>query len=228
MKQWILPIATHETTIFVIDDDQIVRFVIAPNRELKRGDTVYLWWNPHNCFTAWGIVAETPMDFIEEEDERLRRRKRPRLRVAVNKIKLLFPYITAKMMSQHRHLKHLIPPVFEEDLYAIFLRPLQAAYLNDFIREHNLEAPRESVTTRWTIPDNAPLVIMQTLLTLGDKTKEGQLVEAVRFPWKEMLRMIERDPNEIYKIDPRKFEQLIAGAWLKRGYQVELTPRSGD
>lgn len=228
MKHWIFPIATPESTFFVVDDDQIIPFVIAPNRELKRGDTVYLWWVPHNCFTGWGIVAETPMDFIEEEDERLKKRKRPRLRVAVNRVKTLFPYITGEMMSRDRYLKHMIPPVFEDDLFVVPLRPLQAAYLNDYIREHGLEAPEESVTTRWTIPEDAPLIIMQTLLTFGDKTQEGQLVEMVRDPWYEILRIIERDPNEIYDIDPRKLEEIIAGAWVKIGRQVELTPRSGD
>lgn len=228
MKYWILPIATHESTIFVLDDDHIVHFDIAPERELKTGDTVYLWWNPHSCFTGWGIVAETPMDFFEEEDDRLKKRKRPRLRVAINRIKPLFPYLTTGMMSRDRHLKNMIPPVFEEDLYVIQLRPVQAAYLNDFIRENNLEAPKESVTTRWTIPDDAPQVTMMALLTFEDKTKEGQLVEAVGYPWYEILDLLTRDPNELYNMDPRRFEEFIAGAWERYGYKVILTPRSAD
>lgn len=229
MKHWILPITTHESNIYLFDDDNTVEFVIAPNRELKRGDTVYLWWNPHDCFTGWGIVAETPMDFIEEDDDRLKKRGRPRRRVSVNRVKPFSLYISKQMMSRDRHLKHMIPPVFEVDLFVIPLRPVQAAYLNDYIREHNLEAPKESVTTRWTIPDNAPQVTMMALLTLGDKTKEGQLVEGVRLPWYTILEIINRDPEEIYQMDPRRFEELIAGAYEKDGYdEVILTPRSGD
>ena len=228
MKHWILPIATHESTIFLLDDDDIAEFDIAPNRELKRGDTVYLWWNPHSCFTAWGIVAETPMDFIEEEDDRRKKRKRPRQKVAVNQIKPFSHYITKQMMSRDRNLKHMIPDVFEYDLFVVPLSPLQAAYLNDFIREHGLEAPRESVTTRWTIPENAPQVTMMALLTFGDKTKEGQLIEAVGIPWYKILDLLIRDPNELYNMDPRKFEEFIAGAWEQYGYKVILTPRSGD
>lgn len=35
MKQWILPIAKHETTVFIVDDDQIVHFDIAPEGEME-------------------------------------------------------------------------------------------------------------------------------------------------------------------------------------------------
>lgn len=227
MRHWILPVGEHESSLWIEDEGDTRQYTIAPNRELKRGDTVYFWWNPHNCFTGWGVVAETPMDFFEPENDILQKKKRPRLSVTVNRKKGFFPFITAAVMRQDRHLRDLIPPTVD-DFYLTPLRPVQAAYLNDFIRELNLEAPLESVTTRWTIPDDAPLIIMQTLLTFGDKTQEGQLVEMVRDPWYEILKMIERDPNEIYNLDPRKFEELIAGAWLKRGYQVELTPPSGD
>lgn len=42
--------------------------------------------------------------------------------------------------------------------------------------------------------------------------------------------MIQRDPDEIYRIEPRTWEELIAGAYDESGFfdEVILTPRSGD
>jgi restriction system protein len=42
--------------------------------------------------------------------------------------------------------------------------------------------------------------------------------------------MIMHNPEELYNIDPRNFEELIAGAYEKSGEfdRVILTPRSGD
>jgi restriction system protein len=40
--------------------------------------------------------------------------------------------------------------------------------------------------------------------------------------------MIQRDPESIYGIDPRVWEELIAGAYERAGYEAILTPRSGD
>lgn len=58
---------------------------------------------------------------------------------------------------------------------------------------------------------------------------EGVLVEGVSYAWHEIVKMISRNPDDIYSIDPRKFEELIAGAYERAGYdEVILTPRSGD
>jgi restriction system protein len=44
-----------------------------------------------------------------------------------------------------------------------------------------------------------------------------------------MPKLIKRDPEEIFRIDPRKFEELIAGAYEREGYdEVILTPYSND
>lgn len=226
MNYWILLTNVHEMDALIEQADSF-RYVIAPTRELKKGDTVYLWWSPYKCFYGWGIVAETPMDFIEEEDEVLQKRKRRRQSVLVNRVAGLYPNITEQMMRKDRYLGRMIP-TGGDDLEAIRLRPGQASYLNDFIRERNLDAPQGSATTSWFAEENAPRIVMQALLTFGDKTSEGQLVQGVRLPWYEMLRIISADPEEIYNIDPRKFEELIAGAYEREGYIVELTPRSGD
>ncbi len=74
-----------------------------------------------------------------------------------------------------------------------------------------------------------PEVTLKALLTFGGRDSEGQLVEAVSLPWFEILEIIQRDPRAAYEIVPRKWEEIIAGAYRQAGFdEVVLTPRSGD
>src|SRR5258708_3565822 len=73
-----------------------------------------------------------------------------------------------------------------------------------------------------------PPVLLQAIIVVGDRTKEGQLVRAVAVPWFEIIRLMHQDPRLIYELDARKWEELVAGAWRQEGYEVILTPRSGD
>jgi restriction system protein len=77
--------------------------------------------------------------------------------------------------------------------------------------------------------DEAPSILLQTIIVIGDKTKEGQLIEAVTIPWYDIITMIQRDPNIIYELEWRKLEELVAGAYKRSGFdEVILTPRSRD
>jgi restriction system protein len=76
---------------------------------------------------------------------------------------------------------------------------------------------------------SSPSVLLQAVVTFGDKTTEGRIIEAVAAPWLEILKLIEKDKSIIYQIDPRKWEELIAGWYKEYGFdEVTLTPRSGD
>ena len=47
--------------------------------------------------------------------------------------------------------------------------------------------------------------------------------------WAEIIRLMGEDPDILFKIDPRKLEEIIAGAYERSGFdEVILTPRSGD
>lgn len=75
----------------------------------------------------------------------------------------------------------------------------------------------------------APDVVLQAaLLYTGDETTEGRLIVGVAIPWFEIIRNVERDPTFMFSIHWRQLEELIAGAYQRAGWQVELTPRSGD
>lgn len=74
-----------------------------------------------------------------------------------------------------------------------------------------------------------PEVVLKALLQFGDPAKEGQLVRAIALPWFTILDYISRDPQNAYQIDSRAWEEIIAGAYSRAGFdEVILTPRSGD
>jgi restriction system protein len=75
---------------------------------------------------------------------------------------------------------------------------------------------------------DAPALLLQTVVTLGDKVPEGQIIEAVAVPWFEIVRLISKDPNAMHQIDWRKWEEIIGGAYRALRYDVVMTPRSGD
>jgi restriction system protein len=78
--------------------------------------------------------------------------------------------------------------------------------------------------------DNPPPldVVLQAAVTLGEKTTEGQVIQAVAIPWLRFLDEFRRDPNSMHSLDWRAWEELIAAAYKSAGYDVVLTPRSGD
>jgi restriction system protein len=78
------------------------------------------------------------------------------------------------------------------------------------------------------LPAVLPAITLKALIVPGGRTLEGVLIEAIAAPWFEILDHFHRHPESIYEIDSRTWEEIIAGAWKREGYEVELTPRSGD
>src|SRR6185295_13801927 len=80
-----------------------------------------------------------------------------------------------------------------------------------------------------TTPDAPPSVTLKAILVFGSPDAEGRLVEAVALPWFEIIELIQKDPQAIYALSPRQWEEMIAGAYTRAGFdEVILTPRSGD
>jgi restriction system protein len=77
-------------------------------------------------------------------------------------------------------------------------------------------------------PPSAPSVLLQAVVVLGSKAAEGQAILAVAVPWFKIIDLMRRDPEAIYKLDWRKWEELMAGAYVEQGFSVTLTPRSND
>lgn len=75
---------------------------------------------------------------------------------------------------------------------------------------------------------NSPSILLQAVVIPGEKTPEGQIIEAVAIPWFKIVHLMQRDPGAIYQLDWRKWEEIIAGAYKEQGFDVVLTPRSND
>jgi restriction system protein len=80
------------------------------------------------------------------------------------------------------------------------------------------------------LTDFNPALVLPALLTFRDHNIDGEIIESVEMiPWKMIKREIEKDPNFMYKIDPRKFEEMVAASYHEEKFdEVILTPRSGD
>jgi len=74
----------------------------------------------------------------------------------------------------------------------------------------------------------APSIFLQAVIIPGEETTEGQIIEAVAAPWFEIIALLLRDPNAPYEFSWRKWEEIVAASYKARGYDVVLTPRSGD
>ena len=73
-----------------------------------------------------------------------------------------------------------------------------------------------------------PLLLQAAILDIRDRTDEGHIVKGVTIPWFEIIRQIARDPHFLFKVSWRRLEELIAGAYEREGWNVVLTPPSGD
>ena len=77
---------------------------------------------------------------------------------------------------------------------------------------------------------NYPDVLLQAeVINLGGSTIDGREIIGVSLAWFEIIEQLQKDPDILYLIPPRKLEELIAGAYERAGFpEVILTPRSGD
>src|SRR5436190_22652628 len=72
-------------------------------------------------------------------------------------------------------------------------------------------------------------VLLQSVFVPGAKTDEGLVIQAVAIPWFEIVKIIEDDPQAMFQISPRKWEEIIAAAYKEAGFDdVTLTDHSGD
>ncbi len=106
----------------------------------------------------------------------------------------------------------------------------QNHHLNDVIRTYGFEAPEGSAPTKWSVEQ--PIlsgITIKAILRFGERSNDGSLVRGVAIPWYDILSRLRRNPQEAHEIDPRMWEEIIAGAYHKAGFdEVILTPRSGD
>jgi len=81
----------------------------------------------------------------------------------------------------------------------------------------------------FTATRNTASLLLQAVVVPGARTDEGQLIQAVGLPWFQIIEALKNDPSLAFRIKARQWEEIIAGAYQKAGFdEVRLTPRSGD
>lgn len=77
--------------------------------------------------------------------------------------------------------------------------------------------------------DASAVVLVQAVVEPYQTHSEGSLIRVLEVPWKIIVSHLKRDWSLAFKIHPRTWEEMIAAAFDKAGYDdVILTPRSGD
>lgn len=75
----------------------------------------------------------------------------------------------------------------------------------------------------------AAQLLLQAVIVPGERINEGRLIRAVALPWFDIIKLLKQNPTIAFEISPEKWEEIIAGAYRKAGFdEVTLTPRSGD
>ena len=231
-RYWILLTGPHITETYIWPDGgDVWSYDASPNQMVRKDDILYFWLTYQNHFYGWGEVIETPQIVNVEgptraPDGELATRRRQRIKV--HRKKGFTPPITQDAMLRDPNLKRLVPAGFD-DLYAVPLTTVQANYINDFARRYGLDSPEGSEAVDFKFEETMPQFILKAVIELGDKTADGQIVEAVLIPWYDIIDTLIRDPEEAYKIPHRKWEEIVAGAyWAADFDNVILTPRSAD
>jgi restriction system protein len=75
---------------------------------------------------------------------------------------------------------------------------------------------------------NLATLTSTAILIPESQTAHGLLVKSYGTTWVEVARYLGNDWSVISQIEPRTWEEILAGALHKEGFKVTLTPRSGD
>jgi restriction system protein len=75
-----------------------------------------------------------------------------------------------------------------------------------------------------------PVLLAQTCIEVLRKVPEGEIIRAVTFPLRQIVEMLSNDFNQVFQIDYRKWEEIVAETYMasKLYDEVTLTPRTGD
>jgi restriction system protein len=74
-----------------------------------------------------------------------------------------------------------------------------------------------------------PEISVGMVITPEKLVAEGVLVRSASAFWAEVVQDLQKDWTKAYRLDPRIWEEMVAGAYKKAGFdEVILTPRSGD
>lgn len=75
---------------------------------------------------------------------------------------------------------------------------------------------------------NIASITVNSLIIPDRPTTEGVLIKSHTALWVEIAQRLGEDWNLAFQLGDRQWEEMLAGALSKEGYEVTLTPRSGD
>ncbi len=85
-----------------------------------------------------------------------------------------------------------------------------------------------SLRIEWNV-EAAPPFSFGAIVTVQRQIEDGDVVKLIDPFYTHLLQALQRDPGIMYQLDPRKWEEIVAAAYDKAGFdEVILTPRSGD
>jgi restriction system protein len=113
---------------------------------------------------------------------------------------------------------------------AQMLAAWQARRRADFMRAAAASAIGQEEVFVPVQPAGLPSLLNQAVIIPYEKTHEGSLVRAVLVSLQNIIRLLMEDPSQVYQIDARRWEEIVAGTYKASGLfdEVTLTPRSGD
>ena len=74
----------------------------------------------------------------------------------------------------------------------------------------------------------APVALLGAIVQRVKKVEDGDVIVGLEPAWREISKILSSNPLDLFKLDPQKWEELVASSYEKAGYEVVLTPRSGD
>jgi restriction system protein len=74
-----------------------------------------------------------------------------------------------------------------------------------------------------------PTLILSAMIVPEAKVADGLSIQTITVSWQEIVKRLEKSWTTAHEIPPEKWEEIVAGAFKKEGYdEVILTPRSAD
>jgi restriction system protein len=89
-------------------------------------------------------------------------------------------------------------------------------------------SPRKRAIDSLSNATNVASITLNGLIIPERQTSEGLLIKSYAAVWVEIAQRLGEDWSLAFQLTDRQWEEMLAGAISKEGYEVTLTPRSGD
>jgi restriction system protein len=88
--------------------------------------------------------------------------------------------------------------------------------------------PRKRAIDLLSNATNVASITLDGLIIPERQTSEGLLIKSYAAVWIEIAQRLGEDWSLAFQLNDRQWEEMLAGAMSAEGYEVTLTPRSGD